>query len=271
MLFQQFEISLQTEQPVFFANACRPRPITYTLARGDDFSVVDRQSRAMNTCGCRGAGCSRCAPHTWDAARNAPPQAFETVQFSTTELLKPTGSRVVFPKGFGAPVDARPDGSNPSMAPPSYAAMDERTRGTWEYPSSEDYPDREYQLEIASVALFQNTLVALPTGLGKTFIAAVVMYNYYRWGPPARCKTGANPFSPAPHPPSSAQLVSHWPGRFSRPDAPPRYAADRGVLQGCRHPRAGDRADVWGRRHGQAHVVVGAAARVLLYAADVWQ
>jgi Fanconi anemia group M protein len=32
-------------------------------------------------------------------------------------------------------------------------------------------------------SLFTNTLVALPTGLGKTFIAAVVMYNYYRWFP----------------------------------------------------------------------------------------
>eukprot|EP00826_Nyctotherus_ovalis_P010427 TRINITY_DN12748_c0_g5_i1.p1 TRINITY_DN12748_c0_g5~~TRINITY_DN12748_c0_g5_i1.p1 ORF type:complete len:704 (+),score=175.44 TRINITY_DN12748_c0_g5_i1:47-2113(+) len=28
---------------------------------------------------------------------------------------------------------------------------------------------------------FYNTLVCLPTGLGKTFIAATVMYNYYRW------------------------------------------------------------------------------------------
>jgi Fanconi anemia group M protein len=28
-----------------------------------------------------------------------------------------------------------------------------------------------------------NTLVSLPTGLGKTLIAAVVMYNYYRWFP----------------------------------------------------------------------------------------
>jgi ERCC4-related helicase len=26
-----------------------------------------------------------------------------------------------------------------------------------------------------------NTLVTLPTGLGKTFIASAVMFNYYRW------------------------------------------------------------------------------------------
>ena len=36
----------------------------------------------------------------------------------------------------------------------------------------------------------QNTLVSLPTGLGKTLIAAVVMYNYYRWFPTGKvvCK-----------------------------------------------------------------------------------
>ena len=28
-----------------------------------------------------------------------------------------------------------------------------------------------------------NTLVCLPTGMGKTLIAAVVMYNFYRWFP----------------------------------------------------------------------------------------
>lgn len=32
-------------------------------------------------------------------------------------------------------------------------------------------------------AILYNTLVSLPTGLGKTLIAAVVMYNYYRWFP----------------------------------------------------------------------------------------
>lgn len=31
--------------------------------------------------------------------------------------------------------------------------------------------------------MFTNSLVCLPTGLGKTLIAAVVMYNYYHWFP----------------------------------------------------------------------------------------
>ena len=51
----------------------------------------------------------------------------------------------------------------------------------WIYPTN--YPVREYQFNIVKKALFINTLVCLPTGLGKTFIAAVVMFNYYRWYP----------------------------------------------------------------------------------------
>lgn len=52
---------------------------------------------------------------------------------------------------------------------------------TWIYPIN--YPVRDYQFNIVQKALHENTLVALPTGLGKTFIAAVVMYNFYRWFP----------------------------------------------------------------------------------------
>ena len=51
----------------------------------------------------------------------------------------------------------------------------------WIYPTN--YPVRDYQFNIVQKALFRNTLVSLPTGLGKTFIAAVVMYNFYRWYP----------------------------------------------------------------------------------------
>jgi len=52
---------------------------------------------------------------------------------------------------------------------------------TYIYPTN--YPVRDYQFNIIKKALFENTLVVLPTGLGKTFIAAVVMYNFYRWYP----------------------------------------------------------------------------------------
>ncbi|KAF8404236.1 hypothetical protein HHK36_009118 [Tetracentron sinense] len=52
---------------------------------------------------------------------------------------------------------------------------------TWIYPVN--VPRRDYQFSITKTALFSNTLVALPTGLGKTLIAAVVMFNYFRWFP----------------------------------------------------------------------------------------
>ena len=50
---------------------------------------------------------------------------------------------------------------------------------SWVYPAVKTF--RTYQFKIVRTALFENTLVTLPTGLGKTFIASTVMFNYYRW------------------------------------------------------------------------------------------
>ena len=44
-------------------------------------------------------------------------------------------------------------------------------------------PKRSYQIDIIKSALLRNTLVCLPTGLGKTLIAAVLMHNFCRWFP----------------------------------------------------------------------------------------
>ncbi|CAK9227008.1 unnamed protein product [Sphagnum troendelagicum] len=63
----------------------------------------------------------------------------------------------------------------------SVADLDPSAFTTWVYPAN--IPCRQYQLSITKTALFTNTIVALPTGLGKTLIAAVVMYNYFRWFP----------------------------------------------------------------------------------------
>lgn len=40
---------------------------------------------------------------------------------------------------------------------------------------------RKYQEQVVTKALLENVLCSLPTGLGKTFIAAAVMLNFYRW------------------------------------------------------------------------------------------
>lgn len=52
---------------------------------------------------------------------------------------------------------------------------------TFVYPTNKSL--RKYQYDIIAKAFFTDTLVALPTGLGKTFLAAVLMYNFYRWFP----------------------------------------------------------------------------------------
>ncbi|KAB8074146.1 ATP-dependent DNA helicase mph1 [Aspergillus leporis] len=51
---------------------------------------------------------------------------------------------------------------------------------TWVYPTNLG-KTRDYQFNIAQKGLFHNLLVALPTGLGKTFIAATIMLNWFRW------------------------------------------------------------------------------------------
>ncbi|KAM0746887.1 P-loop containing nucleoside triphosphate hydrolase protein [Meredithblackwellia eburnea MCA 4105] len=60
---------------------------------------------------------------------------------------------------------------------------DQEASKTWQYPVQADKPLRTYQYNIVHSCLFENTLVSLPTGLGKTFIAACVMLNFTRWYP----------------------------------------------------------------------------------------
>nr|POF07834.1 atp-dependent dna helicase mph1 [Quercus suber] len=64
--------------------------------------------------------------------------------------------------------------------PPTHHKLDAAAMATWTFPTNLGTV-RDYQYNIVRRSLFHNTLVALPTGLGKTFIAATVMLNYYRW------------------------------------------------------------------------------------------
>jgi hypothetical protein len=62
---------------------------------------------------------------------------------------------------------------------PSSSGLDPELAKTLFLPSF----GREYQRTIIQSAVLHNTLVSLPTGMGKTFVAAVVMFNYLRWFP----------------------------------------------------------------------------------------
>lgn len=64
--------------------------------------------------------------------------------------------------------------------PPTHHELDSDAMKTWVYPTNLG-PTRDYQFSIVKNGLFNNTLVALPTGLGKTFIAATIMLNFFRW------------------------------------------------------------------------------------------
>lgn len=63
---------------------------------------------------------------------------------------------------------------------PTHHEIDKKAMETWVYPTNLG-ATRDYQFSIVKNSLFNNTLVALPTGLGKTFIAATVMLNFHRW------------------------------------------------------------------------------------------
>ena len=67
--------------------------------------------------------------------------------------------------------------------PPETATHHELDRDalkTWVYPLNLG-SIRDYQFSIVKNGLYHNTLVALPTGLGKTFIAATIILNFLRW------------------------------------------------------------------------------------------
>ena len=77
--------------------------------------------------------------------------------------------------------------------------FNEDTLGQYIYPTN--FEIRDYQFDIVKKALFTNLLCAIPTGMGKTFIASTVMLNFFRW-----TKTGKVIFM-APTRPLVAQQI----------------------------------------------------------------
>lgn len=102
------------------------------------------------------------------------PQNFrQTTLWGSTlrEEQRPTPSQ-----GF----NSRPFRADLPPEPPTHHELNRHELATWVYPLNLG-PIRDYQFSIVKNGLFNNTLVALPTGLGKTFIAATIMLNYFRW------------------------------------------------------------------------------------------
>jgi hypothetical protein len=103
--------------------------------------------------------------------------------------------------------------------PPIKWPPDEEAIKTFVYPVQKDKPLRVYQYNIVQRALYENTLVSLPTGLGKTFIAAVVM-----------C------VSPSSFPSPSEIDLLPLAGPFPRSDPSSRHSANQSLPLHRRNP-----------------------------------
>ncbi|KAK3362779.1 hypothetical protein B0T25DRAFT_442179 [Lasiosphaeria hispida] len=97
-----------------------------------------------------------------------------TLWGNTLEQARPAQSQSLV-QGHGRPYIA-------DLPPevPTHHELNPDALATWVYPLNLG-PIRDYQFSIVKNGLFNNTLVALPTGLGKTFIAATIMLNFFRW------------------------------------------------------------------------------------------
>ncbi|XP_067847954.1 Fanconi anemia group M protein [Heptranchias perlo] len=113
-----------------------------------------------------------------EAAVPAPQDGFEDGEDDDVLLVAVFEAERSLGGGGPVSVSQRPETRAEAATLPGF---DLSSGDVWIYPTN--YPVRAYQFDMARVALFHNTLVCLPTSLGKTFIAAVVMYNFYRWYP----------------------------------------------------------------------------------------
>lgn len=93
----------------------------------------------------------------------------------TDESVNEKGKSASFPSR--PPITYTPTSNDSDNLP----GFDLTAGNEWHYPVGVEL--RTYQFVIAERCLYQNSLVCVPTGLGKTLIAAVVLHNFLRWYP----------------------------------------------------------------------------------------
>ncbi|KAE8398263.1 ATP-dependent DNA helicase mph1 [Aspergillus pseudonomiae] len=110
------------------------------------------------------------------ATRQFPQSSNRPLGIRQTSLFDMTSRSQITQPPIGEQVLSPPEKDEP----PTQHRLDQETLSTWVYPTNLG-KTRDYQFNIAQKGLFHNLLVALPTGLGKTFIAATIMLNWFRW------------------------------------------------------------------------------------------
>lgn len=115
-------------------------------------------------------------------AENRPPRTQPATSSASLRQTTLFGGHAPVPNGApqSQAQSKRPYRADMPIEPPTHHKLNQQALHTWVYPTNLG-PVRDYQYSIVKNGLFNNTLVALPTGLGKTFIAATVMLNFFRW------------------------------------------------------------------------------------------
>jgi len=93
--------------------------------------------------------------------------------------IEVTPAAAVKKEGAVRPVSHQLNLARPRGSRPSHHEFNLDQLATFVYPT--DMEPRDYQRNIIRKALVRNLVCALPTGLGKTFIASVVMLNWFLW------------------------------------------------------------------------------------------
>ena len=117
-----------------------------------------------------------------DPPQDASTKGPQASRASLTNLRQTTlfGQKALESQALSVPVRQRNWPLASREEPPTHHNLDREALETWVYPTNLG-SIRDYQYGIVAKGLYHNMLVALPTGLGKTFIAATVMLNWFRW------------------------------------------------------------------------------------------
>ncbi|OJJ62199.1 hypothetical protein ASPSYDRAFT_40819 [Aspergillus sydowii CBS 593.65] len=123
-----------------------------------------------------------------DLSLSPPTRQAPQVPWAISEArMRPLGVRqtTLFDIAARSPANQPPRGEQmmsppDKVEPPTQHRLNQSSLDTWVYPTNLG-KTRDYQFNITQKGLFHNLLVALPTGLGKTFIAATIMLNWLRW------------------------------------------------------------------------------------------
>ncbi|KAJ5339831.1 hypothetical protein N7452_006559 [Penicillium brevicompactum] len=174
--FEEENINRAAFQPRSFSNNRPPVPAPHQPANADGpvddpFDLAGIPDDAFDS-----------SPSLSPVTRPAPPVPAQVNQAGAPIRQPHLRQSTLYGMIATDPEPSAPQEPGPSQRPepPTQHKLVKDAMDTWIYPTNLG-KTRDYQFNITQAGLFHNLLVALPTGLGKTFIAATIMLNWFRW------------------------------------------------------------------------------------------